>query len=270
MNTSQLLASWQVENVSVVAVEKDGVSLSIGDQNLRYRLASVTKILASYAMLIALEEGAIDLDRRLNDRGETYRKLMAHVCGYDFDTTKTLAEVGARRMYSNTAFRLLAEHFVAQTQIPFVDYIRQAVFEPLGMENSEIVSDVAAGGVSTARDLATFATELLEPQLISKQTLYDARHVQFPGLAGVLPGYGVQRPNDWGLGFELKASKDPHWTGELNSAETFGHFGQSGTFLWVDPVIEIALVVLSDRPFGSWAKKVWPSFSDQVIKELRG
>lgn len=270
MNSTQLLATWPVENVSVAAVKKDNVKLFLGDQNLRYKLASVTKLLASYAMLIAVEEGAVDLDRRLNERGETYRKFMAHVCGYDFDTTRTLAEVGERRMYSNTAFRLLAEHFVNETQISLVDYISQAIFEPLDMQSSEIISDVAAGGVSTAHDLAIFAAELLHPKLVSKQTLDDARSVQFPGLAGVLPGYGAQRPNDWGLGFELKSNKNPHWTGKLNSAETFGHFGQSGTFIWVDPKIETALVVLSDRAFGPWAKEVWAPFSDQVIKELCG
>ena len=35
----------------------------------------------------------------------------------------------------------------------------------------------------------------------------------FPGLTGVLPGYGHQKPNDWGLGFEIRDAKSPHWTG---------------------------------------------------------
>ncbi len=71
--------------------------------------------------------------------------------------------------------------------------------------------------------------------------------MQFPGLTGVLPGFGVQRPNDWGLGFEISDGKSPHWTGSANSGRTYGHFGQSGTFLWVDPDADLALVVL-DRP----------------------
>ena len=45
----------------------------------------------------------------------------------------------------------------------------------------------------------------------------------------------VQRPNDWGLGFEISDDKSPHWTGSANSGRTYGHFGQSGTFIWVDP-----------------------------------
>ncbi len=51
----------------------------------------------------------------------------------------------------------------------------------------------------------------------------------------MLPGFGVQRPNDWGLGFEIRDAKSPHWTGSANSGRTYGHFGQSGTFIWVDP-----------------------------------
>ncbi len=97
----------------------------------------------------------------------------------------------------------------------------------------------------------------------------DATSVQFPGLDGVLPGFGRQRPNDWGLGFEIRDGKSPHWTGAANSARTYGHFGQSGTFLWVDPDAETALVVLTDRPFGEWAHAVMPALSDEVLRDYR-
>jgi CubicO group peptidase (beta-lactamase class C family) len=96
----------------------------------------------------------------------------------------------------------------------------------------------------------------------------EATSVQFPGLSGVLPGFGVQRPNDWGLGFEIRDGKAPHWTGAVNSAVTYGHFGQSGTFIWVDPVADLALVVLTDRDFDGWAKVLWPALSDEVLKEF--
>ena len=96
----------------------------------------------------------------------------------------------------------------------------------------------------------------------------DATTVQFPGLAGVLPGFGTQRPNDWGLGFELRDGKSPHWTGSDNSPRTFGHFGQSGTFLWVDPEADIALIVLTDRDFGDWTHELWPAISDGVLREI--
>ena len=96
----------------------------------------------------------------------------------------------------------------------------------------------------------------------------EATDVQFPGLFGVLPGFGTQRPNDWGLGFEIRDGKSPHWTGSANSGRTYGHFGQSGTFLWVDPQADLALVALADRNFGDWAYSRWPALSDEVLREF--
>ena len=89
----------------------------------------------------------------------------------------------------------------------------------------------------------------------------------FPGLAGVLPDFGRFDPMDWGLGFELKDGKEGHWSGTLTSPRTFGHFGGSGTFLWVDPDRALSLVVLTDREFGEWSKTAWPALSDAVVSE---
>ena len=77
-------------------------------------------------------------------------------------------------------------------------------------------------------------------------------------------------PNDWGLGLELRDGKHPHWTGAHNSPGTFGHFGRSGTFLWVDPERRLALGVLTDEPFGEWATAAWPALSDAVLAEADG
>ena len=56
--------------------------------------------------------------------------------------------------------------------------------------------------------------------------------------------------------------------GSANSGRTYGHFGQSGTFLWVDPDLGLALVALTDRDFGDWTHKCWPALSDAVIAEF--
>jgi CubicO group peptidase (beta-lactamase class C family) len=74
-------------------------------------------------------------------------------------------------------------------------------------------------------------------------------------------------PNDWGLAFELRDAKSPHWTSAHSSPRTFGHFGAAGTFLWVDPDAGLACGVLTDREFGDWAKDAWPRFSDAVVAE---
>ena len=127
----------------------------------------------------------------------------------------------------------------------------------------------AAGLHGTLEDLVLLARELLAPTLVAPETFAEATSVQFPGLAGVIPDLGRFDPNDWGLGFELKGSKQPHFSGTLTSPRTFGHWGGSGTFVWVDPERELALGVLTDLEFGDWAKEAWPRFSDAVVSELR-
>ena len=139
--------------------------------------------------------------------------------------------------------------------------------EPL--ELSATLEGSPASGVSgTLDDLLALGRELLAPTLIAPETLAEATAVAFPGLIGVLPGFGRMDPNDWGLGVELRDEKRPHWTGERNSPRTFGHFGQSGSFLWVDPVAGVACACLCDRDFGNWAKDAWPRLSDAIIAEL--
>jgi CubicO group peptidase (beta-lactamase class C family) len=269
MESVRAVQEWPVDNATVAVVGADGtVRGTSGDQERPYRLASVTKLLSAYAVLIAVEEGAVEWDQPAGPEGSTVRHLIAHTSGLAFDKREAQAAPGTRRIYSNTGFEVLAETVQENSGIPFGEYLDEAVFQPLGMVNTRLEGSPAAGAVSTAADLTRFAAELQIPQLISTGLLREARTVVFPGLNGVLPGYGHQRPNDWGLGFELRDHKSPHWTGKQSSPETFGHFGQSGTFLWVDPAAGLACVALTDRPFGEWAVEAWPAFSDAVLTEL--
>jgi CubicO group peptidase (beta-lactamase class C family) len=140
------------------------------------------------------------------------------------------------------------------------------VLRPLGMTGTRLAGSPAAGAEGPLADLATLAGELLAPTLAA-ELMPEARRPVFPGLSGVLPGFGRQESNDWGLGFEVRDEKRPHWTGTRNSPATFGHFGQSGSFLWVDPVADLACVCLSDRRFGEWAAAAWPELADRVLAE---
>jgi CubicO group peptidase (beta-lactamase class C family) len=151
--------------------------------------------------------------------------------------------------------------------MPFGDYFAQAVVQPLGLAG-RLAGSPAHGYRGPLDDLLAVGRELLRPTLVAPETLTEATTVQFPGLTGVLPGLGRMEPNDWGLAFELRDAKSPHWTGSRNSERTFGHFGASGTFLWVDPDAGVACGVLTDRRFGDWAKEAWPPFSDAVLAEI--
>jgi CubicO group peptidase (beta-lactamase class C family) len=260
---------WPVDAVAVAVVDASGVVVDRhGPQDRPFQLASVTKLLSTYAVLLAVQEGALDWDLPAGPPGATVRHLLAHTSGLAYDTPRVSAAPGTQRIYSNTGFVALADAVASSSGIPFADYLTEGVFQPLGMSSSQLVGSAAAGAVSTCADLARFAAELQAPTLLAPQILAEATQVAFPGLDGLMPGFGMQRPNDWGLGFELRDHKSPHWTGSRNSPETFGHFGRSGTFLWVDPMAGAACIALTTRDFGPWARDAWPLFSDEVLTNL--
>jgi CubicO group peptidase (beta-lactamase class C family) len=270
MAALELIDDWPVPAAAAAVVGPSGVVASHGDTERVFALASVTKPLVARATQIAIEEGVIDLDTAAGPPGSTVRHLLAHASGLAVHSDQVLAKPGTRRMYSNYGFTVLAETVQQESGIEFGRYLAEAVCEPLAMATTRLDGGAEAAGfgaTSTVADLVAFAGELLRPSTVSAQLHADAITVQFPGLDGVLPGYGVQRPNDWGLGFEIRDSKSPHWTGARNSARTYGHFGQSGGFIWADPQIDLALVVLTDRDFGRWTLDLWPAISDAVISE---
>jgi len=232
-----------------------------------YRWASVTKPVTALACLVAAEEGTLDLDEPAGPPGSTVRHLLAHASGLPPEGTTPISRPGERRIYSDSAFDVLGETLAARAEMAFSEYLAAAVLEPLGLGTS-YEGRPGSGLYGSLDDLLAVGRELLAPTLVSPETLGEATSVQFPGLVGVLPGFGRQEPNDWGLGIELRDRKSPHWTGSRNSERTFGHFGRSGTFLWVDPEPGIALACLTDLQFGDWAVQAWPALSDAVLAEL--
>jgi len=247
----------------------DGRYEADGETGRVFPLASVTKLLFAYAMLIAVEEGSVALDEPAGPQGSTVAHLLSHSSGLAPEATSpggpVFAPVGARRIYSNQGFEVLGQVLATNTNMTPAEYLRLAVFEPLAMDDSSLDGSPAHGGLSTVADLVAFCRELLAPTLIDPTTLQRARAPFLPELGGVLPGFGRQDPNPWGLGFEIRAGKHPHWTGTTNSPMTYGHFGASGTFLWVDPDRSLASVVLTDRRFGPWAAEAWPPLCDFVL-----
>jgi CubicO group peptidase (beta-lactamase class C family) len=230
-----------------VALRRHGLVESAGPDGRSFPWASVTKLLTALAVWIAVEEGSVAWDDPVGPPGATVAHLLAHASGLAPDDDTVLAAPASRRIYSNRGFELLAEHLAARAQMTFADYVG------------------AAGASGPLVDLMKLGSELLSPTLVSRETAALATSVAFPGLSGVLPGFGRQDPNDWGLGVEIRDHKRPHWTGSRNSPKTYGHFGQSGSFLWIDPEAGIVLGFLGERPFGPWAAEAWPLLSDGVI-----
>jgi CubicO group peptidase (beta-lactamase class C family) len=260
------VGAWPAATVAVAVVRGGRELAAHGDRDRVFRWASVTKLATALAALVAAEEGAIDLDEPAGPEGSTVRHLLAHASGLPFEPGGPTAPPGKRRVYSNVGFDTLAEHVAERAEMPFAGYLREAVLGPLGMR-SELRGSAASELHGSLDDLVRLARELQGPRLVARETLDEATSVQFRGLAGVLPDFGRFDPNDWGLGFELRDDKSPHWTGTRNSSRTFGHFGGSGTFLWVDPNAGLALACLTDLDFGDWAKQAWPPLSDDVLTQ---
>ena len=282
--------------VAVMASElkTDGstrVLAEAGEVDEIFPFASVTKPIVAWSALVAVERGLLDLEAPAQPgearsmagscavpapagscavpapalTGATVRHLLAHASGIAFDSDAVLAVPGTRRIYSNRGIEILGERLEEATATPLERWIETTVLEPLGMSSVLVPGSPAHSGEGSARDLAVFARELAAPRLISADSAREATSVVFPGLDGILPGYGRQAPNDFGLGVEVRGRKRPHWTGTTSSPATFGHFGQSGSFIWVDPEARRQAVFLSARPFGRAHAAHWPELSDQIL-----
>lgn len=266
MEALRQIDEWPASTAAAFALRGGDVVDVRGPRDQVFRWASVTKLVTALAALIAAEEGVIDLDEPAGPEGSTVRHLLAHASGLPFEPGAPTGKPGQRRVYSNVGFETLADHIAERAEMPFADYLAAGVLRPLQMD-AELRGSAASELHGRLDDLLALAQELQRPTLVAPETLAEATSVQFPGLAGVLPDFGRFDPLDWGLGFELRDAKQPHWTGAHNSSRTFGHFGGSGTFLWVDPEADVALGVLTDLDFGDWAKEAWPRLSDAVLAE---
>lgn len=244
---------------------RGGVLEVRGDPTLAGEWASVTKMVTALAVLVAVEEQTLALDEPAGPPGATVRHVLAHASGMAFGGDLVLDRPGRQRIYSNRGFEVLGAMVADRAGIPFAAYLAEGVLAPLGMAATRLEGTAAAGLVGPLDDLVRLGSELLAPTLVSPATLAAATRVAFPGLGGVLPGFGRQHPNDWGLGFEIRDGKSPHWTGAHNSPATFGHFGRSGSFLWVDPAAGLALAVLTGQDFAPWCRDAWPALSDAVL-----
>ncbi len=131
MQALRQIDGWPVDFAAAGVVDADGVASTRGDATRAVRLASVSKPVAALATLVAAEEGVVDLDETAGPPGSTVRHLLAHASGLPFEGSEPIARPGHRRIYSNEAFRVLAAHVAEHAEMPFAEYVRAAVCDPL-------------------------------------------------------------------------------------------------------------------------------------------
>jgi CubicO group peptidase (beta-lactamase class C family) len=164
-------------------------------------------------------------------------------------------------------------------------FMRERIFQPLGMTDSSFVADshitdrivrrgpdlpfgtdafllnidesfdvpsAAAGMLSTARDLAVFAQTFLNggsyagTRLLSEVSVAEMTRNQIPGI-GCEGWAGRQvREASWGLGWMIQDQERwPIWSGSMQPLGTVYHQGIGACMLWFDPASEVIGVCLS-------------------------
>ena len=254
-------------NAAVAVVAPNGLVGQRGDLAYSGPWASVTKLFTAYAVLMAAQDEEFSLEDPAGPQGATIRHLLAHASGLPFEGQAAIARPGTRRIYSNAGFDLLGELITERCGQQFADYLQIQVLQPLRI-TADLLGRPSEGLSGDLEGLIAFAHELLSPKLVDPNLFARATTVAFPGLSGTLPGIGRYDPLDWGLGFEIRDSKEPHWTGRTNSPATFGHFGGAGSFLWVAPLLGLALGGLGGRLFYKWALTAGRALAHAFIAEL--
>lgn len=245
----------------------DHVLMSAGRLNTPYELASVTKLMTTWAVLRACDTGALSLDAPLAE-GYTLRHLLSHSSGAPRERGGKNLAPQTRRLYSNWGMERAAMQVETAVHMPFKQWVEEQILSPLGMTNTDFYGSPAHGARSTLTDIMALGRELLHPTLLSDETARQAHTIQFPELSGRVPGYRTFDPNPWGLGMEIRGNK-VHWLSEQQSPRTVGHFGQAGSYLWIDPDVEAGAVFLGSEPFGPWHQENWVKLNSAIGEYLR-
>ncbi len=295
-----------------------------------YDLASLTKVVATTTMaMILVDEGRLDLDRPVREllpefqgpgkEAVTVRHLLTHSSGLQaivplykevqgraayrerILALDLLYPAGSRSVYSDPGVILLGEILEQAAGRPLEAFVRERVFEPLGMrdarfrppvelrsriaptefdpwrgrlvhgevhaENAFALGGVAphAGLFATAGDLARFAQMLLNGGALQRRRVVSRETVElFTRRAGI-PG------SDRALGWDTKSAEGSS-AGSLLSARSFGHTGFTGTSIWIDPERRLFVILLTNRVHptreNNLIREVRPAVADAVVRAL--
>src|SRR2546423_9299147 len=123
--------AWPPETVAVGVLRVGEVVGTHGPRDRVFRWASVTKLATALAVLVAAEEGVVDLDEPAGPPGSTLRHLLAHASGLPFDPGPPISRPGRRRIYSNYGFEVAAAHTEERAEMSFAAYF-ESVWEGAG------------------------------------------------------------------------------------------------------------------------------------------
>jgi CubicO group peptidase (beta-lactamase class C family) len=278
--------------------------IAVGDDTL-FALASLTKPLVAAACMVALEEGLLDLDAEVRDGFALRHLLSHCAglpeAGLRWQEPPGYPP-GTQRWYSNAGYVQAAKLLEGASGMSCPAYLHEALFAPLGLDaslgldeaeaaraarvwqpgrygegelfNSERFRADAppqAGAFATARAYGGFVSCLLAHgaaggrALLAPETVEEMLSPQFGPLPGGVGGVGEWPNLCWGLGFDVRGRREPHWAGPSLSERTASHFGASGTLAWLDPERGLGLVALANRgTYSGWWREPWAALGSAV------
>lgn len=182
------------------------------------------------------------------------------------------AQPGQLFNYSTGNTHLLAAALEAATGKPLLEYGKENLFDPLGMEtitwgtDPQGIADGGNGVVISARDAARFGQLYLQggvwkgEQLVPADWVAESTSVQNPGPGGSTGQYGYQwwiRP--YGVN-AFGTYQAPHGAAQYDAYHAFGAWGQ---YIFVVPELELVTVITCVGPHDSYAAR--PYFTDYVL-----
>ncbi len=212
--------------------------------------------------------------------------------------------VGSKVEYSNVGYGMLGLVIEAASGQSYPAFLRERLFAPAGMSDAYLappesvypriahvdgvsdpggqyerynsryartLTDPGGSVIATAADVATFYQMFLDGgkahgrPLLAPATarLMTTNHTA--GLRGGIEGFMTWAECAWGLGFDLRGTKHPHFSGEFTSARTFAHAGVAGTFAWADPEHDLVCVMLGNHLLSNlWNQPRWSRYSSAV------
>jgi CubicO group peptidase (beta-lactamase class C family) len=285
-------------------VRERGGKEPVGPDTL-FALASLTKPLVAAACMVALEEGLLDLDGPVRDGFTLRHLLSHCAglpeAGLRWREPPEFPP-GTQRWYSNAGYVQAARLLEAASGMPTAAYLDEAVLAPLAMDASLGLSEADAprtarvwqagrygedelfnserfrrdappqgGGFATARAYGRLLSCLLARgaaeggALLAAETVEEMLAPQFGPLPGGVSGVGEWPDLCWGLGFDVRGHREPHWAGTALSPRGASHFGASGTLAWIDPERGLGLVALASRgTYAGWWREPWAALGNAV------
>src|SRR5437763_13460416 len=119
MRALEAIDRWGARTAAACVVRADGPAAEHGPRDVALRWASVTKLLTGLAVLVAVEEGTVDLDEPAGPEGSTLRHLLAHASGLSPEEGPPLMPPERRRIYSNYGIELAAARVDERAGMPF-------------------------------------------------------------------------------------------------------------------------------------------------------